>query len=237
MRILLTTILMLLYGTQLQAIEMPSLEGVIEPKQLVEFSSHVPGVLEEVKVDRGSWVTKGQVIARLKSGVEKAAVQLAEARVDFGKRKLDRNLTLYNKKLISIHTKDEFETEIQLAELQLREAEERLNLRTIRSTIDGVVVERKGAPGEYVGEESFLTVARIDPLSVEVVVPVIYYGAVKKGATATVMLEEPVGGEYKANITIVDQVIDAASGTFGVRLSIANPKKNIPAGIKCIVTF
>jgi membrane fusion protein (multidrug efflux system) len=237
MRITLIPILMLLYGTQLQAIEMPPLEGVIEPKQLVEFSSHIPGVLEEVKVDRGTWVTKGQVIARLKSGVERAAVKLAEARVDFGRRKLERNQTLYNKKLISIHTKDEIETEIQLAELQLREVQERLNLRTIHSTVEGVVVECTGAPGEYVGEESFLTVAKIDPLSVEVVVPVMYYGAIKKGATAVVKLEEPLGGDYKAKISIVDQVIDAASGTFGVRLSLPNPKKKIPAGLKCMVTF
>lgn len=229
--------LLCLVVTTLHGADLPPLEGVVEPKELVNFSSHVPGVLEEVKVERGGWVRKNQILARLKSGVESAAVKLAEARVDFATRKLDRNLKLYSKKLISIHAKDEIETEILLAKLELNEAKERLDLRTVRSTVDGVVVERLGAPGEYVGEDHFLTVAKINPLCVEVVVPVLYYGAIKKGAQASVQLEEPVGGEHKAKVTIVDQVIDAASGTFRVRLEIPNPKRKLPAGLKCTVTF
>lgn len=225
------------YALNGQAQELPPLEGVVEPKELVNLSSHVPGVLESIKVERGGWVKKGQVVARLKAGVERAAVELAEARMNFAKRKLDRNLKLYSKKLISIHAKDEIETEILLAQLELNEARERLDLRTVRSTVDGVVVERLGAPGEYVGEDHFLTVAKIDPLCVEVVVPVMYYGEIKKGRGAQVELEEPVGGTFQAKVTIVDKVIDAASGTFRVSLELPNAKRRLPAGLKCTVTF
>ncbi|MEJ2180550.1 MAG: efflux RND transporter periplasmic adaptor subunit, partial [Gammaproteobacteria bacterium] len=35
----------------------------------------------------------------------------------------------------------------------------------------------------------------------------------------------------------VDQVIDAASGTVGVRLELPNPNYKIPAGVKCKVNF
>lgn len=217
--------------------EIPPLEGLIEPSELVDFSSQVPGVLEELKVERGDLVKKGQVLARQKSGVEKAAVELAKARVEFGKRKARRNEDLYKKQLISIHEKDEIETEIQLAQLELAEAQERLKMRTIYSTVNGVVVERKGALGEYVGEEPFLTVARIHPLNVEVVVPVTYLGLIKKGQYAQVKLEDPVGESHKAKVVIVDQVIDAASGTFGVRLQLPNPRLKVPAGLKCLVIF
>lgn len=110
-------------------------------------------------------------------------------------------------------------------------------LRTIRSTIAGVVVERLGAPGEYVGEEHFLSIAKINPLFVELVVPVDYFGAIKEGAVAQVILEEPVGGSYPARVVIVDQVIDAASGTFGVRLELPNPQLKLPAGLRCQVVF
>jgi len=219
------------------AVEVPSLEGMIEPNELVEFSSQVPGIIEQINVERGDRVQRGQVLTQLKSGVEEAAVNLAKARVEFGLRKAERNEELYKKQLISSHEKDEIETEIQLAQLQLLETEERLKLRTIRSTIDGVVVERIGAAGEYVGEEPFLIVARIHPLNVEVVVPVAYFGAINKGQHARVLLEEPVGGSYKAKVVIIDQVIDAASGTFRVRLELPNPKLILPAGLKCQVVF
>jgi len=41
----------------------------------------------------------------------------------------------------------------------------------------------------------------------------------------------------KAVVTVVDQVFDAASGTIGVRLELANPGYRIPAGLKCQVRF
>jgi hypothetical protein len=47
----------------------------------------------------------------------------------------------------------------------------------------------------------------------------------------------PVGGVYKAVVTVVDQVFDAASGTIGVRLELPNPDYAIPAGLKCQVRF
>lgn len=215
----------------------PPIEGLLEPNEVVKFSSQAPGILEQVAVERGDTVKKGQMLARLKSGVEKAAVNRARARVEFSQRKARRNEELYKKQLISLHDKDELETEIQQAQLELIEAEERLKLRIIQSTIDGVVVKRAGAPGDYVGEAPFLTVARIDPLNVEIIVPAAYFGAIRSGGEARVTLDQPIGGTHVAKVVIIDQVIDAASGTFGVRLELANPKGNLPAGLKCRVEF
>jgi len=79
--------------------------------------------------------------------------------------------------------------------------------------------------------------ASINPLNVEAYLPVRYYGLLKLGDNATVHPDEPVGGEYEAKVSIVDQVFDAASGTFGVRLSLPNPGNQLPAGMRCHVTF
>lgn len=74
-----------------------------------------------------------------------------------------------------------------------------------------------------------MTVARIDPLNVEVIVPAAHFGALRNGSTAKVVLDQPVGGTYTAKVVIIDQVIDAASGTFGVRLELPNPRSALPA--------
>jgi hypothetical protein len=57
------------------------------------------------------------------------------------------------------------------------------------------------------------------------------------GMQAEVMPESPVGGVYEARVTVVDRVIDAASGMFGVRLELPNPSYHLPAGLKCQVHF
>jgi len=214
-----------------------SLEGLVEPSETVELCSQVQGVLTEILVERGDIIKRKQVIARLDSKLEQAALELARARVEFSKRKVLRNEELYQKELLSVHEKDEMETELKLLELQLRQAEEEVETHTIYSSIDGVVVERFLSPGEYVGEDPIVSIACIDPLYVELVVPSEKFGSISKGAKASVTLELPKSKRYSAQVIVVDQVIDAGSGTFGVRLLLNNPDYILPSGLKCRVTF
>ena len=218
----------------------PRVEGfecLVEPYMEIDLSSPVPGVLEQVQVDRGDEVTRGQVVATLESGVVRASLDLAKARAEFAARRVERNEELYRKQMISIHEKDEMETEAHLLRLELREVKERLEERTVRSPLDGVVVERHLSSGEYVHQNEILTLAQIDPLRVEVAVPVRMYGAIRVGMTGSVSWEVPGVGEHPATVTVVDPVIDAASGTIGVRLELPNPQRRLPAGTQCIVRF
>lgn len=211
------------------------LECVLEPNTRIDVSAAVPGVLDQVLVQRGDRVQAGQVLATLVSGPEQATVELARARVEFGQRKAVRNEDLYQKELISIHEKDEMDTEIQISSLQLKQAEEQLKQRQILSPIDGVVIEREKDPGEYVETEPLLTVVNLDPLNVEAVAPAELFGTIKKGMRGKVKVLAPKEKTYNATVTLTDQVIDAASGTIRVRLALPNPENAIPAGRRCFV--
>ena len=109
--------------------------------------------------------------------------------------------------------------------------------RIIRSPVSGVVVERLMSPGERVEEETILKIAQIDPLRVEVILPSSAFGRVKVGMRAAVVPEFPSDTVHVAPVTIVDRVVDAASGTFGVRLELPNPDHEIPVGLHCQVRF
>lgn len=223
-------------ATVCQAAEL--LECTIEPQVKVEFRSQSPGILDEVLVDRGDRIKKGQIIARLKSGVEESMVQQSKTLLEFARRKNERNKELSARNLIAPHEKDEIETEMRKLEKQVLEAEERLKLRTIRSTIDGIVTERVLYAGEYAGENTpIIKAAAIDPLHVEVIVPIRLHGTVRKGMKAEIYPEEPVGGTYQGEVIIVDHVMDAASGTFGVRVELSNKDYFLPAGLKGKVLF
>lgn len=210
-------------------------ECLVEPFDEIELGSPVPGVLGEVSVERGDRVTKGQVVAMLESSVEEADLAVAQAKAEFAARKVERNEDLYRKRMISTHQTDEMETEMNLLRLEAQQAEARLNRRAIRSPVNGVVVKRKLSPGEYVQDEGILTVAEIDPLRVEVAVPARLLGLLRVGMVGQVTWEIPRIGRHAATITVVDPVIDAASGTMGVRLELPNPGFKLPAGTKCTV--
>jgi RND family efflux transporter MFP subunit len=238
---------------------------VIDPSLTLKLGSPVTSILDRVEVDRGDQVKQGQVIARLESAVERAAVTLNEARarntaeieakqavLELKRGILARKRSLQANSYASAQDIETAQAEFnvaeqdlaaakfnrRIAELELQRSQATLEQRTIRSPVDGVVVKRSLGPGEYVHQESnIITLARIDPLNVETFLPVRYYGQIKLGDTATVRPDQPIGGERPAVVKIVDQVFDAASGTFGVRLELANPEHIVPAGLRCRVSF
>ena len=64
-----------------------------------------------------------------------------------------------------------------------------------------------------------------------------YLGQIKKGMQARVQQNDFPESQLTATVSIVDYVMDAASGTFGVRLTLANPERKIPAGLRCNLKF
>ena len=214
-----------------------SYDSMMEPYVTVNVAAQVSGILEEVLVQRGDVVTKGQVLATLRAGVEKADMEQASALLDFNRRKLERNNELFAKGNISTNDEDEMATEIKKDEAILHQVAAKLEMKTIRSPVNGVVVKVDLTAGEYVGEKPIMTIAQIDPLNVEVIVPVSEYGTINKGMHAEVRPENPVGGVYTGKVTIVDRVVNAASGSFGVRVELPNPNLAIPSGLKCNVKF
>lgn len=240
---------------------------MIEARQTVEIRSSVEAVIESVRVQRGGIVTRGQVLVTLESGPERAAlalaegraknqgdIKLSETRLEITGKKLKRAEELFKQNFISANARDEADAEFRLAseellrarenqrlaELEAQRAREVLAMRTIRSPVNGVVVEVMRRPGEF-GAISFkdpiMRLAEIDPLHVEAILPASMYGQVRRGQPAIVVPEAPIGGRYETTVAIVDPVIDAASGTLGVRMLLPNRKGLIPAGVRCRVQF
>jgi membrane fusion protein, multidrug efflux system len=213
------------------------LECLLAPHLTIKIGSPVPGALSAVLVDRGQVVRKDQVVAQLDSRAQVAALEFAEARAEFAQRRVVRNEALARDELLSAQQKDEMETDARLAATELHERQTQVDIRQITSPINGVVVERFKGPGEYVQETEILSLAQIDPLNVEVVVPVRYFGRIKPGMVAQVRPEAPIDSAFQAKVTVVDRVVDAASSTFGVRLEIPNRDLALPAGLRCVATF
>ena len=110
--------------------------------------------------------------------------------------------------------------------------------RTIVSPIDGYVIKRIMAPGENVFEQAkIMKIAQIDPLRVEVHLPIAAFPMIKEGMKAEIRPSQPAGTVHIATVSVIDKVLDAASDTFGVRLILANPTREMPAGVNCTATF
>lgn len=237
---------------------------MVQPSEIVEIGSAVTGLIQELQVERGDYVEAGQILATLESSVEESAVRVAQARADagvelaasqtrleLGKRRSSRAQQLFDSDSLSLDLREGVETDAKLAALELDRARLNRDLasfehdqavavlerRTIRSPISGFVIDRLMSAGEVVDEETLLRVAQVDPLRVEVILPSRFFGQVRSGDRAEVIPEAPLDQARPATVSIADPVIDGASGTFGVRLLLPNPDREIPSGLRCVVRF
>ena len=245
---------------------LPDVDCVVKPGKIAALGSAVPGVLAKVHVSRSDYVSAGTVLAELESDVERASLHLAnrlaslntatklrQLNADFGARTLERNQTLFHKASISKQTLDQVETEaliaqmqvqqerenIEVADIEVARAEAVLKRRSIRAPFDGAITESYKIAGEYVADDAVVQIASLDPLHIEVVVPLTQLGVVESGMRGEVSINVP-GFEdttFDATVRRIDPVADAASATYGVLLELPNPDLTIPSGVRCQLDF
>ncbi len=240
------------------------LDCLVKPEVYVELSSPVDSVLEEILVQTGDIVSRGQPLAQLEASVERARVKLArlQAKSDsdvqnrreqlrYAKRYLKRMVELLEQNSVSQYEKDKAETEVALAQIELNKAREKkriaevnlelaltqLELRTLKSPIDGIVVDRYAEVGESVRDRSIMKLAQVDPLKVELIAPTEFFGLIEKGMQVDIYPEQPANQVFAATVTLVDQLIDPASGSFTVRMELPNPDDKLVGGVNCVAQF
>jgi len=233
---------------------------LIEPDRVADIGSQVVGLVQQLHVERGDQVSAGQPLLSLKADVERANMGVAERRagidadvraatssLELARQKVSRAEALVAQNFVSVQALDLARGEHELAAQKLsqvraqrevwgeerRVAAAQLALRTLNSPFAGVVVERFVNLGERVEDRPLMRVAVIDPLRVELLVPTAQYGTLAPGDTVSIQPELPGAAPVNATVRHVDRVLDPASNSFRVRLSLPNPGHRLPAGLRC----
>jgi membrane fusion protein, heavy metal efflux system len=233
---------------------------VIEPDTVAEVGTQVIGVVERLHAQRGDFVNAGQTLVSMRADVERAnagvadirakvdaEVQASRASLELAAQKLKRTESLVSQSFVSEQAVQQAQAEHELARQKLaqaqgqqriyaqerRVADAQLGLRSVKSPVSGVVVERFASLGERVEDKPLMRVAVIDPLRVELMLPTSMYGSLERGASISVVPELPGALPVAATVSQIDRVMDAASNTFRVRLRLPNPGGRLPAGLRC----
>ena len=234
---------------------------LIEPSQVVDIGSPVVGVLAAVTVERGDTVRRGMVVATLRREVERANLSAASQRSDvqaelraaraaaeLARSKLARAEDLRRQNFISEVAVEQARSEAEVAYRRVDAVREQQRAaasdtetarsqfaqRELTATIDGVVVDRFLHPGERVDDKPILRIARLDPLRVELVLPLSDLGRLKAGDAVQLKPDYPGATRKTATVERVDKIVDAASRTFRARLTLPNPDYAILAGVRCL---
>jgi multidrug efflux pump subunit AcrA (membrane-fusion protein) len=125
-----------------------------------------------------------------------------------------------------------------MAAIDLDIARRKLEEKTIRAPVGGIVVRRYKEPGESVDRvEPMFELVNIDQLYLQFHLPLATAMALEPGREIPFRQKESGSGEHVAKVEFVNPAADPASGLVRVRLLFNNPDHAVKAGARVQADF
>ena len=235
--------------------------GYIIPRERIELSPRFMGVVKWIGVKKGDSVTNGQVVVILDDSEYRARLadfdgQLAVASVAVEKAKLDlrRTTDLVEKRVEMQKSLDDARLALASAEaqvLQIRGArqliETYLSWCTIRSPVNGVILERLVDPNELVSPQTFggtrgpstslLAMADLSDLQVEIDVDESYLAKVGLGQKCKLRPEAFPDRLYDGVVAEMAPEASRQKGTLQIKVQVINPDRYLTLELSAKVDF
>lgn len=204
----------------------------------VTVSSSAGGTLEELLVSPGHEVESGAVIGRLDADDQQVAYDLALLAVEDTRATVARTEGLATNNVVATTALTAARLASATAELDLRNAQNNLDRRTITSPISGTVGLMQVTPGNYLTAQT--TVTTVDDNSSILVnfwVPERYAASLRTDMPVSVSAVALPGRVFDGTISAIDNRIDPASRTLQVQASIPNDDGLMRAGMSFVVSL
>ena len=193
--------------------------GTLSALETVEVGSQVSGIVQELKVDYNSTVTKGQLLAVLDKTPFLISVQEAEAKVDSAaaeferlEAELKRNQPLFEKGHISETEYLQWKTQVltaraslKSARASLKKAQTNLGYTEIRSPMNGTVIERSVDEGQTIAAsfqapQLFIIAEDLTQMQIEAFVDESDIGVIREGQKARFTVQSYPDREFTGTV-------------------------------------
>ena len=135
--------------------------------------------------------------------------------------------------------------DVHMAEAEVRERQAELNLANQRlsdtkivSELDGIVAIRSASRGERVNVGSEIAIlVDVSKIKVEIYVPEIDFGRVRRGNKARIVLRAFPGKTFSGTVSRKGVSADPKTRTFKIEITVDNPEEKIRPGMTADVTL
>ena len=227
------------------------LNGKVAPddKKQAKVYALVSGKIQSVSVELGDYVKRGQSLAVLQS-TEVAGVtndlSLAQSNVDIAKKTMESTQELYNSNLAT-------EKDLTLVKLEYNKAVSELNRSkevssitggnnatyNLASPITGTVIEKTITANSQVRPDNNASLFTVADLSVVWIIASVYESDIDKihtGDTVTVNTLSNLSRNYTGRIDKIYEVLDPASRTMKVKITMKNPGNELKPEMFATIT-
>lgn len=205
-------------------------KGLLVPYEQARMASRAQGVIAVIK-DDGDIVKKGDPVMELEADMEK--LQVEQQRHVLSLRTFEWNSAeeLRKKNVVSQTEGEEKRMNLEVAKVQLAQAEQLLERRNVLAPFDGHVTERLREVGEAVDQfVPVLVLVDISRMYLEIFLPASRIREIKEGQAVKVTVPDLPGRVFDGTVEKLSPTVNAASGEFKVRILIPNADHALVAG-------
>ncbi|MGP1449979.1 MAG: efflux RND transporter periplasmic adaptor subunit [Wolinella sp.] len=223
--------------------------GTLYFGELSELASEVSGVVENLTVNEGMHVKKGDVLARLGSELlqkdiasKEATLKQARAKASKASKEFERLSKLHSSSAVSFK---EFEDARFDKEAEEGNAESVLNellrlkselvLKQLKAPFDGVIIKKLLNRGEWVASgAAVFSIARLDSLEASVDVPFEVAQNLRIGESVRLTIAQR---EYSGKVKAIIPLGDAKARTFPVKIALNGANGELFEGLSVRAKF
>lgn len=210
--------------------------GTVEAAQTIPLTFQSSGTVEQVLVQEGDAVHKGQLLAVVNKADNQSLYNSSLASYQQAKDAYNRLKQVYDNGSLSEVKWVEMETNLKQAEAQLELAKNSLDKCNLYAPTSGVVGKRNVEPGQSsISSFSPIELVKIETVLVKISVPENEIGKIRKGTTAGFTIPALGNKRFEGTITHVGVVADQFSRTYEVKLKVNNSGLEIKPGMVCDV--
>lgn len=208
--------------------------ATLEARDETDIISKANGIVEEIYVEEGQQVEKGQLLAKLRD--EEYRIQLAQAQAELNsiEQELRRVKDMADREMISADAYDKLRYQADLLQARYDMAKLNLTETEIRAPIAGVIANRYAKTGNMISQyqaEKLFHIIALDELEGNVYLPERELQFVAVGQTAQLRLSALPNQVIEARVERISPMVDTQSGTFKVVLKVSNPELKLKAGM------
>lgn len=203
----------------------------------IEVSAEVAGIVREVTFESGQEVKRGDVLLRLESGVEEAALEALIAERELARLNYERRKELLPTNAVSQANFDEAAAAYQVAKAKVAEQRAVLEQKTVRAPFDGLLGIRKVDPGEYLTSgQGIVGLQALRPIYVDYALPERHYENVHVGQAVEITVNALPGRTFSGRVTAIESAISTGTRTMQVRAELPNEDGRLRPGMFARVT-
>lgn len=204
----------------------------LEAEQEAQVVARSTGILQNILVEEGDMVVKGQLLAQL--DVEQLTLEVAQKEATLKKlnRELNRQQSLYKRKLTSSDALDRATYEFQSQQAQYKLSKLKLAYASIKAPISGIVTERLVKTGNLIRENDLLfKIVDLSSLIAVLHLPEKEMANIKKGQDILLNIDALDNQIIVGKIERIRPSIDTDTGTFKVVAAINNDNSFLKSGM------